>query len=287
MIPIIKKEMRTYFSSMTGYIFLCFLILLTAIFYVIVNVFSLSPAYQNVLSNTNFMFLILIPTLTMRLFAEEARQKTDQLLYTSPLTVNQIVIGKFLSAFTLLLIGMGITLLFPLMISRFGTLPTPQIAGAYLGYLLLGACFIAVGIFISSLTENQIIAAVATFAVLFIFFIIDGVANSMPTDRTTSFVFLALLILLFSYILYDSTKSIAAGAITVVICAAASVVAFLVNNLIFDGLIVKVLRWFSLLTRFSNFNNGVLNLTDITYYITFSIAFVYLTINTIEKRRWK
>lgn len=287
MLPIIKKEVRTYFNSLTGYIFLLFLVLLTAVYFVIVNIAGASSSYQSVLSGTSIMFLILIPTLTMRLFAEEIRQKTDQLLYTSPITVGQIVIGKYLSALFLFLIGMAITILFPLMLSRFGTVPTPQIAGAFLGFTLLGACFIAVGIFISALTDNQIIAAVVTFAVLFIFFIMEGLTGSMPIDRVTSTIFVGLLVLILSYIVWDSTKNIAAAVITAVICAIAMSAAYLINNFVFDGAIVKVLNWFSLLSRFNNFYKGVLNVSDIVYYITFSIAFIYLTINVIEKRRWK
>lgn len=287
MLPIIKKEMRAYFNSLTGYIFLFFLILLTAIYFVVVNISSASSSYQTVLSATSIVFLILIPTLTMRLFSEEIKQKTDQLLYTSPVTVGQIVIGKYLSALFLFLIGMGITTLFPLLLSRFGELPTARIAGAFLGYILMGASFIAVGIFVSALTDNQIIAAVATFAALFLFFIMDGLANSMPTDRTSSFVFLALLVVAFAFIVYDSTKNIAAGVIVALLCIAAIVIAFLLNNLIFDGVIVKVLLWFSLLSRFNNFEKGLLNIADIVYYLTFSVAFIYLTVNVIEKRRWK
>ncbi len=287
MVPIIKKELRTYFNSMMGYIFLGFLVLLTAIYFSLVCIANNSPNYNYVLSGTSILFLILIPALTMRLFAEEARQKTDQLLYTSPLTILQIVVGKYLAAFLLFIIGMGITMLFPIVLSGFGELPVQQIVGSYVGYILMGCCFIGVGLFVSVLTENQIVAAVATFATLFLFYIMDSLANSMPSDRGSSLVFLGLILAGFAFLVFDSTKNMFAGIIVFILTAVASGVAYLMNNYIFDGLLVKVLKWFSILTRFSNFDKGIFNVADIIYYITFSIAFIYLTINVIEKRRWR
>ncbi len=287
MLSIIKKELRTYFFSMSGYIFLGFLILLTAIYFSMINVLQLSPNYYAVLNGTTIVFLILIPTLTMRLFADEARQHTDQLLYTSPLNIFQIVLGKYMAALSLFIFGMAITLIFPLVLSRFGALPVPQITSAYIGFTLLGACFISVGLFISVLTDNQIVAAVATFAVIFLFYIMSSLANSMPVDRVSSFAFIGVVIAGFSFLLYDSTKNIAAGVTACVLLVVAAVVAYLVNNLVFDGIMVKTLNWFSLLTRFENFNKGLLSISDIVYYVSFPVAFIYLTINVIEKRRWR
>ncbi len=287
MIPILKKELRTYFTSMTGYIFLGFLVLLTAIFYSLINVRQLQPNYSYVLSSSTMIFLILIPTLTMRLFAEEAKQKTDQLLFTSPLTINQIVIGKYLAALSLFLIGMLITAIFPLVLTRYGDVPIPQIMGAFTGYILLGASFIAVGIFISVLTDNQIVAAVATFVAIFLFYVMSNLAASLPADRTSSIAFLVIIIIGFAFVVYDATKSIAAGIVVGVGCLILLAVAYFINNLWFDGVMYRVLNWFSLMDRFQNFDKGILNLADITYYITFSSAFIYLTINVIEKRRWR
>ena len=287
MLPIYRKEMRMYFTQMIGYIFLTFLILLTGLFFSFVNVFSSNPNYYQVLSNTTIFFLILVPTLTMRLFAEEARHKTDQLLFTSPLTVRQIVIGKFLAALTLFLIGMGVTVLFPLILSFYGTIPVAQIAGAYLGYILLGVSYIAVGLFISVLTDNQIIAAVATFAALFVLNIMDALAQIMPSTTTASLIFVALLVLAAAAVLYSSTKNALAAGIVGILGAGGVAGLYLFNNLIFDGIIVKSLKWLSVYTRFINLMNGILNVSDIVYYVSFITLFIYMTVNVIEKRRWR
>lgn len=287
MLPIYKKEMRTYFTQMMGYIFLTFMILLTGIYFALFNVLSQSPNYFNVISGTTILFFILIPALTMRLFSEEARHKTDQLLFTSPLSVGQIVVGKFLAAFTLFLMGNAITLLFPFALSRYGTIPVSQIVGAYIGYILLGACFIAVGLFISVLTDNQIIAAVATFAAVFALFIMDSLAMMMPISTLASLVFVALVIMAVMWIWYNSTKNIVAALVVGVLGILIAVGAYMINNLVFDGIIVRVFLWLSVFIRFDHLANGILNLSDIVYYISFAALFIYLTINVIEKRRWR
>ena len=286
MTAIIKKEMRAYFTSVAGYGFLTVLLVLTGMFFSIANIMGLNPYYAYTLNQSTILFLILIPVLTMRLFAEESRQKTDQLLYTAPLTVAQIVVGKFVAAMLLFLTGMVITMIFPLIMAFYGRIPTAETIGAFTGFILLGACYIAVGIFISSLTENQIIAAVATFAVLFLFIILDGLAVSMPVSRSSSAIFLALVAAGLSFIMYRSTKSKLVAIILFVLLAAGGTTVYFINNLLFDGVITKVMNWFSLLNRFGNFMEGVLSISDIVYYVTFAFAFVFLTVNTIEKRRW-
>lgn len=115
MIAMFKKEMRTYFTSMSGYIFLFFFTLISSIFYVLDCVLYGSGDYTPVLSSITLVFLLLVPTITMRLLAEEAKQKTDQLLFTSPVNVTNIVVGKYFAAISLLLIAVLITALFPLM----------------------------------------------------------------------------------------------------------------------------------------------------------------------------
>jgi ABC-2 type transport system permease protein len=223
----------------------------------------------------------------MRLFSEEVRHKTDQLLFTSPLSIWQIVIGKFLAGFTLFVIGNLITLLFPILLSRYGELPVGQIAGAYIGFVLIGTCFIAVGLFISVLTDNQIIAAVATFAALFVLFIMDSIAAMMPADTVSSLIFVAALILGVAALLYSGTKNLMAAIVTGVTGIIIATVLYFINNLIFDGFIVKTLQWLSVYSRYDYMLNGIFNLADVVYYISFAVLFIYLTVNIIEKRRWR
>ena len=289
MIAIYKKELRTYFTQMVGYAFLAFMILLVGMFFIFVNIFPASGNFGGTLASSGILFFILVPILTMRLFSEETRHKTDQLLFTSPLTVAQIVVGKFLAAFSLFLIGVGATVLFPLIMRRFTAdgLPASQIVGSYIGFILVGAACIAVGMFISVLTDNQIIAAVATFAAIYVMFIMESIAMTMPISTAASLVFVAVVILAVAAIWYYSTRHWISSAVLAVLGVSVAVGLYIYDNLIYDAIIVRALLWFSIYTRFHILSHGVLNLADLVYYFSFAALFVYLTMNIIEKRKWR
>jgi ABC-2 type transport system permease protein len=297
MLAIIKKEMRGYFNSWIGYVFLFILVGLVGVFFTLINLYGMSSAFQNALGNITILLLVIVPVLTMRLFAEEARQKTDQLLYTSPVSVTSIVLAKFLSAFALALLGLLITVLYCLMITPYGTLPFAEIFTSYLGYALLMAAFISLGMFVSACTENQIIAAVVTFFALIFMYIMDSVAdfisNSVTASSTggsaalTSLVFCVIVIGILLYLIYDSTKHLYLTFFIGLVLLAATIGLLVYDQTIFDGLLVNIVRWFSVLSRFTSFNQGILNLADIVYYFSFAGLFIYLSINAIEKRRWR
>ena len=287
MAAIIKKEMRTYFTSVTGYGFLAVLLIVMGFYFGINNLDTKRTLFGVTLSSCTMLFMLLIPVLTMRLFSEEARQRTDQLLFTSPLKISYIVIGKFLSAFFLFLIGMGITLLFPLILTFYGKISLSETAAAYIGYILLGACLIAVGVFISSLTESQMTAAVVSMAVLYAFFLLQNIITTLPATRQSSMVFLAAIAAALTFVVYDSTKKKLVAIVFAAACVLAGIIVFIANPALYDDVIRRTLGWFSLLARLSNFFNSVLSLADIVYYVSFAAAFIYLTINGLEKKRWK
>lgn len=287
MLAIIKKELLVYFTTMTGYIYLAALILNFAYIFVMACVFGGYPDYSVVILSTISTFMILVPISTMRLFADESKQNTDQLLYTSPMSISKIVIAKFLGACALFLIGILITSTFPLIISNYGTVGFQKIMVVTLGYILLIFCFISIGVFISSITQNQIIAAAGTFGAIFFFMNADIIGQTLPTSRASSIVFFLLVSLLIAFILYDATKN---WAITIGLFILECIligVLFFVDPLLFDAAIYNVFLWFSPIYRFQDAAMGILNVSDMIYYITFIIAFIFLTVNTIEKRRWR
>lgn len=286
MVSIFKKELKTYFNTITGYGFLGFFVLITGYFFVSQNIVSASSNYNDTLAGSMIMFLILIPVITMRLFAEETRQKTDQLLFSAPVTVPDIVGGKFLAAVLLFLMGMLITFIFPLTLSRFGDIDWGMTIVGLLGYFMMGTCLISVGLFISVLTDNQIVAAAATFAAVFLLLMMDNISSSAPVTAAASLIFIAVVILCIALIIYNSTKNLPAAGIFALLCFVVTGGLYLFKPNLFDGVIVSALGWFSVLNRFENFYMGIISISDVVYYITFSLAFLYITVNVIEKRRW-
>lgn len=286
MLAILNKELRSYFKSPIGYVFMAFYLIFFGISF-IQELFQGNVDYTSVLGKITLIILLGLPILTMRLLSEEKRSKTDQLILTSPISTGDYVTGKFLAAVTLFLITTGITMLQPFSLSFLGEVPWPKVLGAYLGIILLGSVFIAIGLFISALTESQVISAIATFFIFFILVYIGNLKMIIPADGKSSLYFIAVLILLAGGGLYQSTKSnIVAGAF-VIGTGAATFILYLVKPMFFDGFAAKFLSWFSLFDRYaSGFHYGILDISTVIYYLSFAAVFVFLTIQVVEKRRW-
>ena len=286
MAAIFKREMKMYFSSMIGYVFTAFFVLVTAIYFSLQNILSLSPQFENVFNSVIMMFLILAPILTMRLLSEETKQKTDQLLLTSPVSVVGVVVGKFFAAVTVFIIALVITMLFPLILSFYGSIAVAQIIGSYIGFFLLGSSFIAVGLWISSITDNQIVSAVATFAAVFLLLMVETIVSSASGNLTFSFIFALIIALLIATYFYSNTKDWSVGVIVFIVEAAVLAILYLKKPGVFYGLAGNFASMFAVLTRYNNFAMGILDLGSVVYFISFIGVFLYFTVRVIEKRRW-
>lgn len=194
MCAIYKKELWAYLTSMTGYIFMAVLLAVTSLYYVANCLVGAYPVFGAILSSVYFVLLIVVPVLTMRSMAEEKRQKTDQLLLTAPVSIWKIVLGKYLAMVTIFLIPMLVLCLYPLILLQFGTVSLPMAYTAILGYTLFGAACLAIGLFLSALTESQVIAAVLTFGVLFFLNMASGIANVIGASGIVASVFEAICI---------------------------------------------------------------------------------------------
>jgi len=288
MLAVFKRELRAYFSSPIGFVVIGLFVFLSAIFFAATNLLGASSEYNGLLSTMAFIFLFLVPILTMRLLTEEKRQHTDQMLITSPLSVTAIVIGKYLAAVAVFLITLLVTVLFPIMMSFFSLLGLEwwKILGGYIGLFLLGSAFIAVGLFFSSLTESQIVAAVATYTALLVMWIIDAVAGMVPAGWFAGLVFLALAAAALALLVWFTTRSIPAAIVVAIVLGGAVAAVAVLQRSLLEGLIAKVLAWFSLLKRYEDFNLGILGLSPVVYYLSFSAAFVFLTVRMIDRKRW-
>jgi ABC-2 type transport system permease protein len=288
MLAVFKRELRAYFSSPIGFVVIGLFLFMSAIFFAASNLLGASSEYNGLLSTMAFIFLFIVPILTMRLLTEEKRQHTDQMLVTSPLSITAIVIGKYLAAVAVFLITLLVTVIFPVMMSFFSLLGLEwwKILGGYIGLFLLGSSFIAVGLFFSSLTESQIVAAVATYTALLVMWIIDALSSMVPTQWFYGVGFVALVAAGLALLVWLSTRSILATVVTAVVLGGGIAALAVLQSPLFEGLIAKVMAWFSLLKRYEDFNLGILGLSPVVYYLSFSAAFVFLTVRMIDRKRW-
>lgn len=283
---IFKKELKSYLTSMIGYVFIAFILVVVGLYFGIYNLTSGYPELGMTLSSVTFVFLIVTPILTMRILAEEKKQKTDQMLLTSPVSVSSIVLGKYLSLVCIFLIPVLIVCLYPVILGTLGTINYAVSYAAILGYFLLGCATLSVGLFVSSLTESQVIAAVISFAILFVTYIMSGLEDYLPTEALQTTVVYVIVILLIAALIYNLTKSIIVAVAVGVVGEAVLAVIYFVKSDLIAGSIQKIMSAFELTTHFENFINGMIDIKGIVYYISVVIIFIFLTMQSIQKRRW-
>lgn len=286
MTAIYKRELKSYLTSMVGYLFIFFVLVLTGIYFSAYQLSAAYPKFETTLSAVTFVFLIGVPILTMRVLAEERKQKTDQLLLTAPVSVGNIVTGKYLALVTVYAIPILVLCTYPLIISKFGTVDFGTAYTAILGFFLLGCANIAIGLFMSALTESQVIAAVLTFVLLFAFYMMNGISSFFSKTSMSTCVTFGLLILAAAIIVYTMIKNVLISAAVGVIGEVILVIVYLLKSSIFEGGIQKVLDIFNLSGHFDNFTNNIFDIKGIVYFLSVIAVCLFLTMQSILKRRW-
>ena len=286
MLAVYKKELRGYLTSMVGYVFIAFVLLILGIYFTAYNLQYANPDFGATLSSVTFLFLLITPILTMRILAEEKKNRTDQLLLTAPISVWKVILGKYLSMVTIYAIPVGISAFYPLIMGRYGVISYPMAYVAVIGFFFLGCAQIAVGLFLSSVTESQVIAAVLTFGILFCSYMMDGIESFFSDTAISSMVAFLIIAVVVGIVVYQLTKNIifssCAGGVLVIGIAAV----YFIKPTVFTGLIQKFLNLFAIANHFDNFVGGIFDVTGIIYMVSVVCIFVFLTVQCIQKHRW-
>mgnify|MGYP002649728529 FL=1 len=286
MLAIYKRELKSYLTSMVGYLFMFFVLLIAGIYFSAYQLSAAYPKFEYTLNAMTFVFLIAVPILTMRVLAEERKQKTDQLLLTSPVSVSGIVMGKYLALVTIYAIPIVVLATYPLIMSKFGTVAFGSAYTALLGFFLLGSANIAIGVFFSAITESQVIAAVLTFVFLFAFYMMNGISSFFSETAMSTCVTFGILIIALSLMIYSMIKNAVILGAVCVIGEVALVIIYVVKSSVFEGGIQKVLEVFNLSSHFENFTNSIFDVTGVLYFLSVIAICIFLTMQTILKRRW-
>ena len=286
MIAVLKHELSGYFHSLTAYIFSAFLLVFVGTGALIYNIQSAVANFEYVLGYVCLGFVVIIPILTMRVIAEERKQKTDQLLYSLPIQTSQIVMGKYFALLVVYLVPLCIVALYPLIFAQFGEVYLPTAYGSLFAFFVMGAAMIAVGIFISSLTENQGFAAGITIPIVLLNYYSVTLAEYVSTTASGSVVAILVIAVLLGLIVCHLTKNrnFAYGISILIILAV--VITYFVDSSKFEGLLPDIMTKLYLFERFYIFVNGVFDMTAIIYYITVIIFFLFLSVQSLEKRRY-
>ncbi len=284
---IYKKELRSYFTSFLGYLFIAFLLIIVGIFQYLYNLRYGYANFALAVDGTATFFLLLVPMVTMRILAEEKRQRTDQLIFTAPVSVERIVLGKYLALVTVFGIGVLCMCVCPPILHMYGATNYAVAYTTILAFFLLGCTYLAIGMFISALTESQVFAAVVTFIVILFTLMIDMLVAMLPTGHLLALMVLIGLSLVLTVITYVMMRSKIVSIAVAVVSVGGLVTAYAVNPLWFDGSLAKVFGWLSVQSRFTLFRFGIVDISAYVYYLSMTFLFVFLTVQAIKKRRWE
>ncbi len=286
MIAVLNHELRNYFHSLTAYIFGAFLLVFIGVGSMLYNLQAAVSNFEYVLSFGSLVFVIIVPILTMRVIAEERKQKTDQLLYALPITTTQVILGKFLALLTVYFVPMCIVSLYPLVFSQYGEVYLKTSYGSILAFYLLGAALIAIGMFISSLTDNQGFAAGIGIAVVVFNYFSVSLSEYVSATAAGSYIAFGVMIVLIWAIVSHVTKNenLAYGIGFVLLAILSGSYYFYQDS--FEGLLPKIMTTLSLFDRFEIFVSGVFDISGIVYYLTVIVFFLFLSVQSLEKRRY-
>ena len=286
MSAVFSHELKNYFQSLTAYVFGAFLLAFTGIGALMYNINAAVSNFEYVLDFCSIVFVVIVPILTMRVIAEERKQKTDQLLYSLPITTTQVILGKYLALLAVYTIPLCIISLYPLLFRRYGEVYLLTAYGSILAFFIMGAALIALGVFISSLTENQGFAAGIGIAVILLNYFSVTLSEYVSSTAYSSLVSLFIIVILLAVVIKKLTKNdvLAYGVGGVLI--AGLMITYFADMERLEGLLPDIMTKLSLFKQFSYFVNGIFDMTAIVYFLSVIAFFLFLSVQSLEKRRY-
>ena len=280
------RELKSQLVTMTGWTYIAFVLAFIGIYMMMYNLNYGYGNFEYALSGLTFVYLMAVPILTMRCFAEERRQKTDQLLYSLPVSSFKIMAGKYLALLVLLAVPLAVSCLYPLLLAQFGDVYLPTAYASIFAFFLLGAALTAIGMFASSLCESQVTAAVACFIMLLVDYFLPSLATYVPSGAGAAVVCLTVLIIVCAIGLTALTKNGVFGFGLGAIAEIALIAVAALNATALEGLLSDLLSGLSLFDRFSPFVSGMFDLTSVTFYVAVCVVFAFFSMHSFDKRRW-
>ncbi len=281
-----ERELKGYLHGMTGIIFISVNLLFSGLMLFLENLKYQDPKMEALIYYQLMILFLTIPILTMRSIAEDRRQKTDQLLYSLPLSLPKIVLAKYFALLTTAVLPTLVSLLYPLILSLYGTVNFGTTYTALLTQALFIALLCAIGMFISSLTESPAIAAILTLTVNAALFLMSFFTTAIPQTELASLIGFAVIIVLVAFLAYYMTKSVIAAYAVGAVGIVAEIILYFVKKDLFAGAINKVIDAMSVFSRVDLGTSGILDLSGIVYFVTAAALFVFLSVQAVEKRRW-
>lgn len=282
---IYRKELKIFFCSPFGWVITAILLFFMGLFLSVYNLMTGDGDLAYAISSMELILAVLIPFLCMRSLAEERQNRTDRLLDSLPISLRDVVLGKYLSLVTLFLLPTGVSALYPLILSSMGNVSLPACYVAFLGYTLMSAAMIALCLFASSLFENRMIAALVGIALMLGFYFVDLLANLIPSSPTVSFLLCLLAIAGLCVLFFRACRQMTLTLMLAALFTVPTAILFALNRELFSGLVPRFLTRIDLYSRLGGFLYGHVDLSGVVFYLSFTAFFLLLTVQSMEKRR--
>lgn len=286
MSAVYRRELKSLFSGMIAPLFITLLLLMCGIYSVLYNFADGDPRFEFTVPSLGFIFLLIVPLLTMQSFASEKAAKTDQALYSLPLSTVSVVVGKYFAMVSVLGISAAAMCVYPLIMTMYGDVYFPTVLASILAFFLMGCSLIAIGMFISTLTESQVIAAVVSIGVFLLLYMISYISSLIPSGAAASFaIFLAVSVLV-AVIVAIMTKNYVVGTVVGAVLVAGEIILYFVKSSFYDGKVSAALEKLGVFDQMANFVNGIFDVKTVVYYLSIVFLFVFMTGLSFDKKRW-
>lgn len=286
---IFKKEMKIMFTGMMGFIFISIMLVVVGIFMRVYNLGGASALsnFEYSLNGGIWAYLVIIPVLTMRSMAEETRSKTDQLLFTSPVSMSEIILGKFFAMAAVIGIPCLIFCVYPIIFSAYGVVNYLTAYAGILIFFLLGVMLISVGLFISTLTESQIIAAVCSFGVVLMALLMSSIIRLVESSSIASMAVFTVVVALATLLVKVMTKDWTVALICGIVLECGVLALFFIDSTILETALASLLSSLAVFDMIESILfDGLIDWTVYVYFISVSCMFLFLSVQSLEKRRW-
>ena len=286
MFAIFKRDFRSYMNTMVGPIFIAFMLLFTGVCVTYFNLIIGYSSFSYALELVSISFLFVVPILTMKSLSRDRENKTDMLLFSLPLKSSGIVMGKFLAIVAVFALPIAVMFIYPIILSAYGYMHYSASYSAIFALFLLGLALISVCMFISSTVENTVISAVISFGTLIVLFFFPFIIAFIPNEALVSFIGLAIIAILASFIVWRLTQNPNIGITTAAVLLVPMCLIFIIKKSLFEGLFPKFLSSLSLYNCFSELNSGIFDISNVMYLLSVTAFFLFLSVCSLEKRRW-
>ncbi len=286
MIAIFEHELAIANHSIKTWVFAAFMLCFTGVGAMVYNINSSIANFEYVLAYISIILVVMVPLLTMHVMSEERHQRTDQMLYSLPISTTEVILGKFMALAVIFAIPCAVIGVYPLIFANFGSVYLPTSYGSIIAFYFLGLALLSIGLFVSCLTESQGMAAgLCAVAMLFLYYC-DTLANYVSGSVVGSLVGLGVLVLLLALIVRGLTKSGFYAFLVFAVCAVLVCMTWIVSPDSLNGLLPRIIQGISPFTRFQTFVNGVFDGGVLVYDLSIMAFFLFLSVQSLEKRRY-